>query len=108
MKEEDSYQIDYCRYTTNVLLNKLMKLDKDSQLYFSIICILRKRKYNEKYFSNESKIQLEREKSIQLKAKRICFGYKNQEYYTEEEMIIGYIIPKYEELSPEEKEIYDS
>ena len=108
MKEEDSYQIDYCRYTTNALLNKLMKIDKDSELYFSIICILRKRKYNEKYFSNESKIQLEREKSIQLKANRICFGYKNQEYYTEEEMIIGYIIPKYEELSPEEKEIYDS
>ena len=108
MKEEDSYQIDYCRYTTNALLNKLMKLDKDSELYFSIICILRKRKYNEKYFSNESKIQLEREKNIQLKANRICFGYKNQEYYTEEEMIIGYVIPKYEELSPEEKEIYDS
>ena len=107
MKEEDSYQIDYCRYTTNALLNKLMKLDKDSELYFSIICILRKRKYNEEYFSNESKMQLDRERSIQLETNRICFGYKNQEYYTENEMIIGYVIPKYEELSPEEKEIYD-
>ena len=108
MKEKDFYQIDYCRYTTNALLNTLMKLDKDSELYLLIMLILRKRNCSEEYFSNESKIQLEREKSIQLKANRICFGYKNQEYYTEEEMIIGYIIPKYEELSPEEKEIYDS
>lgn len=106
MKEEDSYQIDYCRYTTNALLNKLMKLDKDSELYFSIICILRKRKCNENYFSNESKLQLEKERFINLQS--VCFGHKNQQYYTEEEMIIGYVIPKYEELSPEEKEIYDS
>jgi len=107
MKEKDFYQIDYCRYTTNSLLDALMKLDKDSKLYFLIMLILRKRKYNEEYFSNESKMQLEKERSIQLETNRICFGYKNQEYYTENEMIIGYVIPKYEELSPEEKEIYD-
>jgi len=107
MKEEKVYQIDYCRYTTNSLLDALMKLDKDSKLYFLIMLILRKRKYNEEYFSNESKMQLEKERSIQLETNRICFGYKNQEYYTENEMIIGYVIPKYEELSPEEKEIYD-
>jgi hypothetical protein len=107
-KEERVYQIDYCRYTTNSLLDALVKLDKDSELYLLIMLILRKRNCSEEYFSKESKLQLEREKSIQLEANRICFGYKNQEYFTEEEMINGYIIPKYEELSPEEKEIYDN
>jgi len=105
--KNEFYQIDYCRFTTNTLLNTLMKLEKDSELYLLIMLILKKRKYNEEYFSNESKMQLERERSIQLETNRICFGYKNQEYYTENEMIIGYVIPKYEELSSEEKEIYD-
>lgn len=36
----------------------------------------------------------------------IDFGYKNQPYMTEEEMINGYHPPSYNELSKEEKEIW--
>jgi len=107
MKEERVYQIDYCRYTTNSLLDALMKLDKDSELYLLIMLILRKRNCSEEYFSKESKLQLERERNYRIQANKIHFGYKNEEYFTEEEMIIGYVIPKYEELSLQEKEIYD-
>ena len=34
------------------------------------------------------------------------FGYKDEAYLTEEEMIKGYVTPKYSELSVAEKEIY--
>lgn len=37
----------------------------------------------------------------------ICFGHKNEAYLTEEEMLEGYIPPKYSDLSIDEKIIYD-
>ncbi len=37
----------------------------------------------------------------------ICFGYKNEAYLTEEEMLEGYQVPTYKELSIDEKIIYD-
>jgi hypothetical protein len=106
-QEGEVYHTKFRRYSTNTLLDMLMKLDKDSELYLLIMLILRKRNCSEEYFSKESKLQLEREKNYRIQATKIHFGYKNEEYFTEEEMIIGYVIPKYEELSPEEKEIYD-
>ena len=36
----------------------------------------------------------------------VDLGYKNESYLTEEEMINGYVAPKYSELSIEEKEIW--
>lgn len=37
----------------------------------------------------------------------ICFGYKNEAYLTEEEMLEGYQVPTYKELSIDEQIIYD-
>lgn len=37
----------------------------------------------------------------------ICFGYKNEAYLTEEEMLEGYKLPKYSDLSETEKQLYD-
>ena len=37
----------------------------------------------------------------------ICFGYKNEAYLTEEEMLDGYKAPKYSDLSNIEKQVYD-
>ena len=39
--------------------------------------------------------------------KPVCFGHKSVAYLTEEEMLEGYKIPKYKELSKSEKQIYD-
>lgn len=109
-KEPDGlvYHTKYRRYSTNTLLDMLVKLDRDSELYLLIMLILRSRNCNREYFSKESKIQLERERRLRLQATKIHFGNKNQEYFTEEEMIEGYIPPTYDQLSPEEKEIYDN
>ena len=109
MKEQNEqiYHTKYRRYSTNTLLDMLMKLDRDSELYLLIMLILRNRNCNREYFSKEAILQLERERNIRVQACKIHFGYKNQAYYTEEEMINGYVVPKYEELSPKEKEIYD-
>lgn len=37
----------------------------------------------------------------------IHFGYKNEAYLTEEEMLNGYKPPKYSDLSETEKQLYD-
>jgi hypothetical protein len=106
-QEETVYHSKYKRYSTNNLLKMLMQLDRDSELYLFIMLILRSRNCSTDHFSKESIEQLERERKLRLASSRIHFGIKNEAYYTEEEMIIGYVIPKYEELSPEEKKIYD-
>ena len=36
----------------------------------------------------------------------VDLGYKNESYLSEEEMIQGYIVPTFNELSESEKEIY--
>lgn len=105
--EQPVYHTKYRRYSTNALLDMLMKLDRDSELYLFIMIILRGRNCSKEYFSKESKIQLERERNLRQQATRICFGVKNEEYFTEEEMITGYVTPSYSELSPEEKKLYD-
>ena len=43
---------------------------------------------------------------VQEKVVTVDLGYKNESYLTEEEMIKGYVPPKYSELSIAEKEIY--
>ena len=43
---------------------------------------------------------------VQEKVVTVDLGYKNESYLTEEEMIKGYVPPKYSELSVSEKEIY--
>lgn len=43
---------------------------------------------------------------VQEKVVTVDLGYKNESYLTEEEMIKGYVAPKYSELSVSEKEIY--
>jgi hypothetical protein len=84
-----------------------MKLDKDSELHLMIMIILRSRNNSKEYFSRESVIQLERERQLRQQATRIHFGTKSEEYNTEENMITGYVTPKYSELSPEEQKLYD-
>lgn len=37
----------------------------------------------------------------------VCFGYKTTAYFKEEEMLKGYVAPKYKDLSESEKEIFD-
>ncbi len=65
--------------------------------------ILKSRKVIDIYLSAESKLVLEKEKD--MKAGGICFGHKSEAYFTEEEMINGFVW-KHEDLSKEEKLLY--
>jgi hypothetical protein len=105
--EQPVYNTKYRRYSTNTLINMLMRLDRDSELHLFIMLILRGRNCSKEYYSKESKLQLEKERSLKQQATKISFGVKNEEYCTEEEMITGYVIPSYSELSLEEKKLYD-
>ena len=44
---------------------------------------------------------------VKEKVVTVDLGYKNESYLTEEEMIKGYVAPKYSELSVAEKEIWN-
>ena len=60
---------------------------------------------------NESK-EIEKEiinwrKNRALNSQPASIGFKNESYFSESEMLIGYIAPSYEELSIKEKIIYD-
>ena len=47
-----------------------------------------------------------RKTKVKEKVVSVDLGYKNESYLTEEEMIKGYVTPKYSELSIAEKEIW--
>ena len=47
-----------------------------------------------------------RKTQVEDKVVTVDLGCKNESYLTEEEMINGYIVPKYSELSIAEKEIW--
>jgi hypothetical protein len=79
-QEDPTYNTKYRRYSTNALLDMLMKLDKDSELHLMIMIILRSRNNSKEYFSRESVIQLERERQLRQQATRIHFGTKSEEY----------------------------
>lgn len=60
---------------------------------------------------NESK-EIEKEiinwrKNRAINSQPVAIGSKDESYFSESEMLIGYIAPSYEELSTEEKIIYD-
>ena len=81
----------------------------------SIILQLRKDFINSKHKENAKIMKCvnaeiyNHRKNRTKKLKRITsadLGYKNESYLSEEEMIQGYKVPSYEELSASEKEIY--
>ena len=43
---------------------------------------------------------------VQENAGKVYIWHKDEAYYTEQEMIIGYVAPSYNQLSKEEKEIW--
>jgi adenylate kinase family enzyme len=96
------------RMNTNHLTNLLLNCPRDSEQFRIIWNILQKRRNMVENFSKKAAEELQREYVKKLERNKIHFGHKDVEYSTEEEMLIGYIVPTYEELSPEEKEIYDN
>tara|TARA_B100000497_G_C7598554_1_gene359780 strand:- start:62 stop:376 length:315 start_codon:yes stop_codon:yes gene_type:complete len=60
---------------------------------------------------NESK-EIEKQiinwrKNRAINSQKAIIGYKDESYFTESEQLIGYVVPTYEELSKEEKKMYN-
>jgi len=49
-----------------------------------------------------------KDRIVKTKKGLMNFGYKDESYFSEDEMLLGYVAPSYEYLSKDEKEIFDS
>jgi hypothetical protein len=95
---------DFSRYSTERLKIEIKKHEDNPVIFLKIYSILQVRNYPAT-ICPKAQIQLEREKEKSITP--IHYGYKSEQYSTEEEMIRGYIPPTYEELSESEKLIYN-
>ncbi len=71
------------------------------------------RKLRNNKFHKENSVIVKRIKSYRNRIKiytpalKVDLGYKDESYFTESEMMLGYVSPSYEDLSKEEKKMYD-
>ena len=72
------------------------------------------RKLRNNKFHKENSVIVKRIKSYRNRIKiytpalKVDLGFKDESYFTESEMMLGYVTPSYEDLSKEEKIIYDN
>lgn len=104
--DKDELKNKYQKYSIDSLRKALKKVSKKSKEAFVINYIIDLRQNKAiKYYSRESKLQLERERQKELDKKKIYFGHKNESYFTEDEMLEGFKC-SYSDLSKSEKTIY--
>jgi hypothetical protein len=71
------------------------------------------RKLRNNKFHKENSVIVKRIKSYRNRIKiytpalKVDFGFKDESYFTESEMLLGYVAPTYEELSKDEQIMYD-
>jgi hypothetical protein len=71
------------------------------------------RKLRNNKFHKENSVILKRIKSYRNRIKiytpalKVDLGFKDESYFSESEMLLGYVAPSYEDLSNEEKIMYD-
>lgn len=105
--EKQELRKKYQRYTIDSLKSILKSVEFGTQEACVINHIILKRQNRlTEYYSKESQIQLKREKEKELEKSKISFGYKNEAYHTEDEMINGFQC-KYEDLSESEQAMYN-
>ena len=72
------------------------------------------RKLRNNKFHKENSVIVKRIKSYRNRIKiytpalKVDLGYKDESYFTESEMMLDYVAPSYEDLSKDEKNIYDA
>jgi hypothetical protein len=71
------------------------------------------RKLRNNKFHKENSVIVKRIKSYRNRIKiytpalKVDLGFKDESYFTESEMLLGYVAPTYEELSKDEQIMYD-
>jgi hypothetical protein len=95
--------IDFSRYNTITLREKLKKYEFDPENYLKIYYILKSREGGS-VMCTSAKMQLQREARLGITP--VHFGYKNETYATEKEMLSEHNYT-FESLSSSEKHIYN-
>jgi hypothetical protein len=100
--------LHYSQYLSNQINEAINNnIAITDQLLSQIQSDFRRLKNNK--FNTEKKIVVKRIRTfrkihIPLKAQ---IGYKDESYFSESEMMLGYVAPSYEDLSKDEKEIWN-
>ena len=104
--------LHYTEYLSNKINEAISKeLDITDDLLTQIQIDFRKLRNNK--FHKENSIIVKRIKSYRNRIKiytpalKVDLGYKDESYFSESEMLLGYVAPNYENLSKDEKEIWN-
>jgi hypothetical protein len=104
--------LHYTQYLSNKINEAISKeLDITDDLLTQIQIDFRKLRNNK--FHKENSVIVKRIKSYRNRIKiytpalKVDLGYKDESYFTESEMLLGYVAPSYEDLSKDEKEIWN-
>ena len=104
--------LHYTQYLSNKINEAISKeLDITDDLLTQIQIDFRKLRNNK--FHKENSVIVKRIKSYRNRIKiytpalKVDLGYKDESYFSESEMMLGYVAPSYEDLSKDEKEIWN-
>jgi hypothetical protein len=104
--------LHYTQYLSNKINEAISKeLDITDDLLTQIQIDFRKLRNNK--FHKENSVIVKRIKSYRNRIKiytpalKVDLGYKDESYFTESEMLLGYVAPSYEDLSKDEQEIWN-
>ena len=104
--------LHYTQYLSNKINEAIGKeINITDDLLTQIQIDFRKLRNNK--FHKENSVIVKRIKSYRNRIKiytpalKVDLGYKDESYFTESEMMLGYAAPSYEDLSKDEKEIWN-
>ena len=92
-------------------IEKGVKVDESLlKMFKNEFNVIRQRGSINRSISIEKRIIEYRKENSEIKeelSRKVNLGSKDESYFTESEMIMGYVAPSYKELSKEEKEIWN-
>jgi len=102
---------EFLAHKINHCVEKGIKVDESLlKMFKNEFNVIRQRGSINRSISIEKRIIEYRRENSEIKeelSSKVSLGSKDESYLTESEMLIGYIVPGYEDLSKEEKIIYD-
>lgn len=102
---------EFLAHKINHCVEKGIKVDESLlKMFKNEFNVIRQRGSINRSISIEKRIIEYRRENSEIKeelSRKVSLGSKDESYLTESEMLIGYIAPGYEDLSTEEKIIYD-
>lgn len=102
---------EFLAHKINHCVEKGIKVDESLlKMFKNEFNVIRQRGSINRSISIEKRIIEYRRENSEIKeelSRKVSLGKKDESYFTESEMIMGYVAPSYKELSKEEKEIWN-